>query len=167
MGHFIIKAPNADVGYVIVNGGSSSGLFRMGNGQYVSVPNHPSYYRSGYISVSDPVGSAINLEISDAWGVNRRNIITYEIFKDYELGATLVKIFASSTKSSDNIIFGGQFISGSSLPSAPYRQYIGELLMRYYIPTYFGYQPMIYMYSDILDNYFTTGVLPDSRAMIP
>ncbi|MGE5365645.1 MAG: hypothetical protein ACM3KK_00020 [Bacteroidales bacterium] len=167
MGHFLIKSSNGDVGLVMYNGGSvKTALFRMGNGQYVSVPNHPAYYRSGYASISDAVSSAINLAISDRWGVNRRNIITYDIINDF-MGSTSVKIWASRTRASDNIIFGGQLISGSSLPSAPYKKYIGNIALKYKQPIYFGYKSMVYMYSQILDSYHKNGALPGSGSMIP
>ena len=165
MGHFLLKAPNGVVGFAIYNGGSKTGLFQMGNGQYVSVPNGPGYYRTGYTSTSDPVYSAFNLENSDAWGQNRRNIIAYEFFKDVIPGSSLVKVYAARTIYSDIIIFGGSVIGG--LPGSPDRKYLGEVLLKYYEPTYFGYQPMIYMYSDILDSYITNGILPSSVGMIP
>ena len=130
MGHFIIKAPNNEVGLVIYNGGSvKEALFKMGNGQYVSVPNGPGYYRSGYTSVSDPVYSAIHLETTDGWGLNRRNIMTYLVSNvNY---STQVKIWASTCRSTpDNIIFGGKTISKYSLPKIPNKLYIGQVTLK-------------------------------------
>jgi hypothetical protein len=167
MGHFLIKDPMGVVGYAIYNGGSRTGLFQLGNGQYVSVPNGPGAYRQGYTSISDPVYSAFSLENSDTWGVNRRNIIVYEFFRDHIPGSSLVKVFAARTIRSDTIVFNGNVISGGSLPVSPDRICLGEVLLKYYEPNYFGYQSMIYMYSDILNSYVTTGILPSSGITIP
>jgi hypothetical protein len=134
MGHFLIKAPNDDVGLVIYNGGSTKrALFKMGNGQYVSVPNHPAYYRNGYVSTKNPLASSINLATTDRWGVNRRNIITYEVtkYKDLVNYSTLVKIWASTCRGTpDNIVFGGKTIGGYKLPKIPNKKYIGQVLLK-------------------------------------
>ncbi len=130
MGHFIIKAPNDDVGLVIYNGGiMKTALFRMSAGVFVSVPNGPEYYRTGYTSTLNPVASAIDLETTDGWGVNRRNIITYEVIMDNY--ATNVKIWASTCRlTPDNIIFLGQTIWKNSIPGIPYKMYIGEVILK-------------------------------------
>ena len=134
MGHFIIKAPNDTVGLVIYNGGSSKKtLFKMSNGQYVSVPNHPAFYRSGYTSTVNPVSSVINLATTDRWGVNRRNIITYEVirYKDVVNYSTLVKVWASTCRGTpDNIIFGGHLIKGYNLPKIPNKKFIGQVNLK-------------------------------------
>jgi hypothetical protein len=127
MGHFIIKAPNGNVGLVIYNGGrTKEALFKMGNGNYVSVPNSPSYYRSGYTSTVNPVSSAIHLETTDRWGANRRNIITYQVMNTNYI--TQVKIWASTCRGTpDNIYFGGKKIGKYTLPKIPNKKYIGQV----------------------------------------
>jgi hypothetical protein len=132
MGHFLIKSPNDDVGLVLYNGGTSTHLFKMTNGQYVSVPNSPYYYRSGYRSTSNPIASAINLAITDGWGVNRRNIITYHITQEEDLinYATSINVYASRTRMADYIYFGGGIISGYSLPRAPGYKALGRVLLK-------------------------------------
>ena len=130
MGHFLIKAPNDDVGLVIYNGGSiKKALFKMTNGEYVSVPNSPYYYRNGYTSTSNPIASAINLATTDRWGLNRRNIITYQIMNiNY---TTQVKIYASTCRGTpDNIFFLGQKIGKYTLPRIPNKKYIGEIILK-------------------------------------
>ncbi len=130
MGHFIIKAPNGNVGLVIYNGGrTKEALFKMANGKYVSVPNSPSYYRSGYTSTVNPVSSAIHLETTDRWGVNRRNIITYQVMNINYL--TQVKIWASTSRGTpDNIYFGGKKIGKYTLPKIPHKKYIGQVNLK-------------------------------------
>ena len=109
MGHFLIKSPDGMVGYTIYNGWTKTGLFKMGNNQYVSVPNGPGYYREGYVTPS--VYSNINLALTDGWGVNHRDIITYQVIRDMDDYTTYIKVYASRTLYSDNIVFNGKYIS--------------------------------------------------------
>ncbi|WP_052374291.1 Ig-like domain-containing protein [Methanobacterium sp. SMA-27] len=126
-GHFVIKSPDDYVGLVIYNGYSTKKtLFKMGIGQYVCVPNGPSYYRSGYTSTVDPVAFAINLESTDKFGVNRRNIITYQVRNT--IYPTQVKIWASTCGTTpDNIIFGSNTTEKYTIPTIPNKIYIGQV----------------------------------------
>ncbi len=165
IGHFVIKAPNNVVGYAIVNGGRRSGIFTMGNGQYLAVPNSPSCYRNGYVSTSSPVATTMSLAYNNPWGVNHRNVIAYEYVRTSDLFnyITKINVYASKSLASDNIIFRGKFISGSSLPTTPSKRYIGQIVNTVTRPsTQFGYENMIYTYCAILDNYNTSGSLPGS-----
>ena len=170
IGHFVIKAPNNVVGYAIVNGGRRSGLFTMGNGQYLAVPNSPSCYRSGYVSTSSPVATTMSLAYNNPWGVNHRNVIAYEYVQTSDLFnyITKINVYASKSIASDNIIFRGNFISGSSLPTTPSKRYIGQVVKKVSRPTtQFGYENMIETYCEILDTYSTTGALPGSVGVGP
>lgn len=130
MGHFLIKAPNGNVGVVVYNGGRlKKYLFTMKPGQYVSVPNSPSYYRSGYTAISQPVTSAIKLAISDRWGVNRRNIIVYEV--NNTQNTTNIKVWATTCRGTpDNIIFLGKTIGKYTIPRIPTKKYIGAVSLK-------------------------------------
>lgn len=141
MGHFLIKDPSGNVGLAIYNSGRAKiKLFKMKNGEYVSVPNSPRYYRQGFIkSKSNPVNSAICLAGTDRWGVNRRNVITYDLqnIDNY----TKVKVWASfdggklikrNRGRPDNIIFRGHKIYAKSLPRIPSKKYIGTVVLRSY-----------------------------------
>lgn len=141
MGHFLIKDPQGNVGLAIYYyGGSKLKIFKMRNGEYVSVPNSPRYYRSGLLSstkLSNPVNSAIYLAGTDRWGVNRRNIITYEV-KNI-LNITRINIWASFDGGKlikryrgkpDNIIFAGRVIYAKSLPRIPSKKFIGQATLK-------------------------------------
>lgn len=136
MGHFLIKAPNDDVGLATYNGGSTkTALFKMTNGQYVSVPNSPACYRTGYVSTINPVGSAINLAVTDRWGVNRRNIMTYQVenVKNIINYNTAVNIYASDSRGTpDNIIFKGQTIGKYTIPRISDKKFIGQVILKNY-----------------------------------
>ena len=82
----------------------------------------PKFFWNKILNIKNPVLSAINLETTDRWGVNRRNIITYEIMGHREKVhySTLVKIWASKCRGTpDNIIFNKHLIKGNSLPKIP------------------------------------------------
>lgn len=123
MGHFLIKDPKGNVGIVTYNSGLLKlKIFKMKDGSYVSVPNSPKFYREGSFT-SDSVSAAIYLAGTDRWGVNRRNIITYQV--ENLMGSSKIKIWASfdggkligtSRGNPDNIIFMGHKISAKSLP---------------------------------------------------
>lgn len=141
MGHFLIKDPQGNVGLAVYYyGGSKLKIFKMRNGEYVSVPNSPRYYRSGVLStakLSNPVSAAIYLAGTDRWGVNRRNIITYEV-KNI-LNITRINIWASFDGGKlikryrgkpDNIIFAGRVIYAKSLPRIPNKKFIGQATLK-------------------------------------
>ena len=143
MGHFLIKDPNGNVGLAIYYyGGSKLKIFKMRNGEYVSVPNSPRYYRSGVLSstrLSNPVNSAIYLAGTDRWGVNRRNIITYEVKNIYNI--TQINIWASFDGGKligryrgkpDNIIFGGRTIYAKTIPRILSKKYLGQANLKNY-----------------------------------
>jgi hypothetical protein len=112
----------------------------------------------------------VALAYNNPWGVNHRNVIAYEYVKTSDLFSYITKInvYASKSIRSDNIIFRGQFISGSSLPTTPSKRFIGQIVKKVSRPTTeFGYENMIYTYSDILDTYSTTGSLPSSVGVGP
>jgi hypothetical protein len=144
MGHFVIKSPDGTVGVVLYNKGNIRGtiktVFKMKKGEYVSVPNGPSYYRKGKYTVkkSNLVDAAIYIAGTDRWGVQRRNIIIFDVKKIKN--TTDVKIWASnddgkyvgrsSKRWSDNIIYKGTKTKANSLPIIPNKKYIGKAILK-------------------------------------
>jgi len=140
IGHFIIKSPDGNVGVSIYNRGrSKTAVFKMKEGEYVSVPNNPAHYRKGKYTAnkSSLVDSAIYTAATDRWGVNRRNIIAYDVKKMDK--TTNVKIWASNddgryvgrkTMRADNIIYKGTTTKASSIPKIPSKKYIGEATLK-------------------------------------
>jgi len=143
MGHFVIKNPDGNIGVVLYNKGNIKGtiktVFKMKKGDFVSVPNGPSYYRKGTYNVkSNSVDAAIYVAGSDKWGVQRRNIIIFDVKKIKN--ATNVGIWAtnddgkyvgrSSKKYSDNIIYNKTKTKSSSIPIIPNKKYIGKAILK-------------------------------------
>ena len=129
-GHAIIKAPNGHYGAVINNTHFTGDLKE---GDYLSIPNKYSYFRSGHMpsNTSDKIKSMQNLEITDGYGIDRRDITTYffhQVENDTFKG-NLTDIFMSNDDGStfgmktgglhDDIHFNGTVVNGSSLPIAP------------------------------------------------
>ncbi|MDP1552502.1 MAG: hypothetical protein Q8M06_05785 [Methanobacteriaceae archaeon] len=140
MGHFIIKSPSGYVGMAVYNRGSKVRIFKMKDGEYISLPNSPRHYRRGKFASmkSNPVSAAIHIAGTDRWGVNRRNILTYEvkninytsrvrIWATYDNGKLLGR---RSRGRPDNIIFRGRKISAKSIPTISRKKFIGEVILR-------------------------------------
>ena len=76
LGHFVIKAADGTYG-VVFNDRYDSG--KLGPGQYLVCPNLYSYSQKGSYDASlSPVDAAIRLGYTDSYGVNRRNLMTYD-----------------------------------------------------------------------------------------
>jgi len=156
IGHFVIKSPKGKVGVAIYNRGSKLSIFRMKNGEYVSIPNSPRSFRKGnYLTKkSSPVYSGIYIAGTDVFGFSRRNIMMYSVsniqskiaiknlnktsFKT--ITKTKVKIWAindngkyvgRNTKSKyDNVFYKGKKTFGNSLSIIPNKKYIGEAILK-------------------------------------
>jgi len=148
LGHFVIKSPNGKVGVAVYNYDVSKlKIFKMKSGEYLSIPNSPNLFRHGeYIIKNSSVDAAIYIAGTDKFGVNRRNIMVYDVtnFKYDENNTknntkTLIKIWTSNdngkyvgraSSKSDNIIFNGKIVRAESIPIIPNKKYIGELTLK-------------------------------------
>ncbi|WP_407381356.1 hypothetical protein [Methanobrevibacter sp.] len=129
-GHVVIKSPEGQYG-VVINDTHFTGKLKPGD--YLSVPNKYSYFRSGDIQLnaSDKVKIMNKLEISDGYGLERRDITTYyfhhvdnDTFKgnvtDMFISNDDGSFYGMNTGGSyDNVHFNGSVIKGSTLPIAP------------------------------------------------
>ena len=140
LGHFLIKSPDNYVAFEIYFDGTRlNKFFKMNNGEFISVPNDPQYYREGLYSEfhSDPLTAAAKIEGTDLWGVNRRNVIIHDVEKNNT--STFLKIWAAYDDGSllernegkggpDNIRFlDDLIINGNDLPIIPNMTKIGEI----------------------------------------
>ena len=77
LGHFVIKAADGTYGVVFSEDVCHTG--KLQPGEYVVCPNVYSYSQRGYYDASlSPVDAAIKLGYTDSYGVNRRDLITYD-----------------------------------------------------------------------------------------
>ena len=140
VGHFLIKSPDNYVGSAICCKKTAlTKLFQMQDGDFVSVPNAPQFYRDGNFTdfSSDPLAAAARIAGTDLWGVNRRNVI----FQDVEEHAdnTMIQVWASFDNGSlidrnegkggpDDIQFlKNPLIPGENLPIIPEMTKIGDI----------------------------------------
>ncbi len=142
VGHFLIKSPDNYVGSVICCKDTAlTKLFKMQDGDFVSVPNAPQFYRDGSFTEfsSNPLTAAARIAGTDLWGVNRRNVIFQDVEKNRD--NTLIQVWASFDNGSlidrnegkggpDNIQFlKNPLIPGENLPIIPEMTKIGVINM--------------------------------------
>lgn len=140
VGHFLIKSPDNHVGFVIhFTGTTLNKLFKMQDGEFISVPNAPQYYREGNYAAfnSNPIRAAAEIEGTDLWGINRRDVIIHDVQKS--VNNTVLQIWASFDKGSlinrndgkggpDDIQFlDNQITYGKNLPIIPKITRIGRM----------------------------------------
>ena len=140
VGHFLIKSPDNHVGFVIYfTGDTLNKLFKMQDGEFISVPNAPQYYREGNYTAfnSNPIRAAAMIEGTDLWGINRRDVIIHDVQKN--VNNTALQIWASFDNGSminrdkdkcgpDDIQFlDDQITYGKDLPVIPNMTQIGQM----------------------------------------
>jgi outer membrane protein assembly factor BamB len=140
LGHFVIKSPNDVVGIAISRGKNQlSKLFTMEIGTYICSPNNPRFYRDGFNSIIliDPVDASIRITGTDFYGLNRRDIMTYEVVNG--LNTETITAWASfdggalinrTRGSPDNVTFLGHFFAAGSLPKIPGKLLLGTITFK-------------------------------------
>lgn len=133
-GHVIVKAPNGNYGFATVDKLKTG---KLAPGQFISIPNDYQYSRGDNISlgVSDKVGAINNLSRSDLYGLDRREIIIYDIHNGENNNTTY--IYASNEDGAlvgvdnsiyiDDIYVNDTFISHNDIPLAPDYKKIGSV----------------------------------------
>ena len=124
-GHFIIKAPNGNYGFATVDKVKTG---QLEPGHYISLPNNYSLSRAGELSLGsdDKIGDMVELARSDKYGVERRDIITY----DYHSGDdAYADIYVSNEDGSllgvnytgcvDDVYINDKEIKAEDIPVAP------------------------------------------------
>ena len=141
MGHVVIKAPNGNYGLTTATDQYTG---KLEPGQYLSVPNRYTYFRSGSIPLNttddEKIKDMIELEITDMFGLTRRDITTFnfhpvdnstftgnvtDIYLSNDDGST----FGMSTASlADNVHFQNKVFNAEEIPIAPNYQSIGSVM---------------------------------------
>ena len=111
----------------------------MKDGEFICVPNEPQYYREGNYTEfnNNPIIAAAEIEGTDLWGVNRRDVIIHDV--QTNTNNTVLQIWASFDNGSlinrnngkggpDDIKFlNNQITYGKDLPIIPNMTKIGEI----------------------------------------
>ena len=132
-GHFIIKAPNGNYGFATIDKVKTG---QLQPGHYISLPNNYSLSRSGELSLSsdDKIKDMVELAQSDKYGVDRRDIITY----DYHSGDdAYADIYVSNEDGSllgvnytgcvDDVYINNKQIKAEDIPIAPSYKNVDKL----------------------------------------
>lgn len=137
-GHALIKAPDGEYGVAMA---TTHFTGKLKPGDYISVPNKPEYVRSSDIKLnaSDKVKIMNELEITDGYGIDRRDITTFffhEVANDTFKG-NITNITLSNDDGStyamnsggkfDNLLFNGTLFKGENIPIAPKYQYVSSI----------------------------------------
>lgn len=137
-GHALIKAPDGTYGVATAETYYTG---KLNPGDYISVPNKAGFIRTGDIQMNstDKVKIMNNLEITDGYGLYRRDITTflYQQVENDTFKGNITDIFASNDDGStygmstgglfDNININGTLIKGEDLPIAPSYKKIGSM----------------------------------------
>jgi hypothetical protein len=133
-GHVVIKAPNGNYGFATPTKLKTGTLTP---GRYISIPNDYSVSRGGNISleIPDKVKAMMELSQTDLYGLDRREIITYDYYVTDEGNNTDIYVSnedgsfvgANYTDCIDNVCFNNTTIAGSDIPIAPGYKNIGSI----------------------------------------
>ena len=133
-GHVVIKAPNGNYGFATVDKVKNGTLEP---GRYISIPNVYSYSRGNNVSIDndDNIKVMNQLSQSDLYGLDRREIVTYDINLNGNNNTT--DIYVSNEDGSyvgvnnsvyiDNIYFKGTLTKGEDIPLAPDYKKLGSI----------------------------------------
>ena len=138
-GHALIKSPDGQYGVATAD---SHFTGKLKPGDYISVPNKPSYIRTGDIQMnsSDKVKILHKLEMSDAFGVDRRDITSF-FFHKFENDTFVGNItdiaisnddgsvynIKNNSQLADDVIFNGTTIKAKDIPFGPNYKEIGSV----------------------------------------
>ncbi|WP_048186410.1 hypothetical protein [Methanobacterium lacus] len=112
-------------------------MFKMNDGDYVKLANNPSYFVvSKYNETStDPVDAAIKIVGRDTFGLDRRDVTSYEFINNSTISK--VSVWASFDGGAltgahgypDNVLFYGNETPAKELPTIPAKKYLGEQVL--------------------------------------
>ena len=134
-GHVLIKAPNGNYGFATV---SKLKTGKLEPGRYISLPNDYSYSRGNNFSLNttDKVKLINKLAQSDKYGLDRREIVTYDFKSDDLYNKTDIyvsnedgsKLGVDYTDCIDDVYFNNTLTKGADIPIAPEYKKIGSVV---------------------------------------
>ena len=138
VGHFVIKAPNGNYG---VATSTSHFTGKLEPGDYIVVPNRDTYFDSGQmpLNTSDKVAYMTQLATSDAFGLARRDITTFDFYhvENETVNGNVTDIYLSNDDGSsygmdtadkvDNVYLNNTLFKAEDIPIAPDYEKIGNI----------------------------------------
>lgn len=140
IGHLLIKAPNGNYGVAFSDNHFKG---KLKPGEYIVIPNRQTYMNSGNLSLntSDKVTAMIQLAQSDAFGLTRRDITTYNFhtFENKSSKVNVTEAYLSNDDGSqwgmntaglvDNVYFNKTLFKADDIPIAPKYQKMGNMTL--------------------------------------
>lgn len=133
-GHVLIKAPNGNYGFATVDKIKTG---HIDPGRYISMPNDYSYSRADDISLDTPdkVKKMNELAQSDKYGLDRREIITYDFQAGDLINTTDIyvsnedgsKLGVDYTGCIDDVYVNNSVVKAKNIPIAPNYKNIGSV----------------------------------------
>ena len=133
-GHAVIKAPNGNYGFACVDKVKTG---KLKPGHYISIPNNYSLSRSGELNIynGDKIEIMNDLSQSDKYGLDRREIITYDFHADTLYNKTDVYVANEDgshlgvdyTGCIDDVYFNDTLFKAEDIPIAPDYEKMGEI----------------------------------------
>ena len=133
-GHVVIKAPNGNYGFACVDKVKTG---KLEPGHYISIPNNYSLSRSGELAIynGDKIEIMNDLSQSDKYGLDRREIITYDFHADTLYNKTDIyvanedgsQLGVNYTGCIDDVYFNNTLFKAKDIPIAPDYQKMGQI----------------------------------------
>ena len=135
-GHVLIKSPNGNYGISTIDKIITG---KLEPGEYVSIPNNYSYFRSGNISLDsdDKVRQMTELAQTDKYGFDRRDITTFCL--NMEGSDNIVDVYVANEDGShlnvnytdcvDDVYFNNELTNADDIPIAPNYKDLGKITL--------------------------------------
>ena len=133
-GHVVIKAPNGNYGFATPTKMKTG---KLNPGEYISIPNDYELSRKGRISLNtkDRIKAMVNLSQTDLYGLDRREIIAYNVHLTNDNNTTDIYVANEDgtfvgenyTDCIDNVILNNTTIKAKDIPIAPNYKKIGSI----------------------------------------
>lgn len=145
LGHVVIKSPDGHYGVATATNHFTG---KLKPGDYISMPNRYKYSRSGEIpmNTTDKINETIKLATSDVFGLERRDITTFDFHHvdDLTFSGNVVDIYLSNDDGSmfgmetgdkyDDVFFNNKTFKGDEIPIAPKYESIGSVVIHEDLP---------------------------------
>ena len=145
LGHVVIKAPDGHYGVATATNHFTG---KLKPGEYISMPNRYKYSRSGEIpsNTTDKISFMTGLAASDVFGLERRDITTYDFHHvdNLTFSGNIIDIYLSNDDGSlfemgtgdkyDDVFFNNTTFNGEDIPIAPEYESVGSVVIQQGIP---------------------------------
>lgn len=140
LGHVVIKSPDGHYGVATATNHFTG---KLKPGDYISMPNRYKYSRSGEIplNTTDKISTMTELAASDVFGLERRDITTYDFHHvdNLTFSGNIIDIYLSNDDGSlfgmstgdkyDDVFFNNTTFSGEDIPISPKYESVGSVVM--------------------------------------